>query len=105
MNDSPNPSPDLAKDLIAAKIKKTNLEIASLERPKRDVMKYIPVLTSLVAVLGLVINSFQTQQARAFEMDQNYRSQSLAETQRLQNQLRTDKEQLLQFMSDDNFST
>jgi hypothetical protein len=105
MSDSPKTSLDLARALIAAKTRKTNLEIAGMERPKRDVMKYIPVVTGLVAVLGLIINSVQTQQARTFEMDQVYRSQSLAETQRLHNQLRTDKEQLLQFMSDDKFST
>ena len=105
MSNSPNPSSDLARELTAAEIKKTNLEIASMERPKRDLLKYSSVVTSLIAMFGLIINSFQTQQARAFEMDQNFRSQSLAETQRLQNQLRTDKEQLLQFMSDDKFST
>lgn len=105
MSDSPDPSLDLARQLTAAEIKKTNLEIANMERPRRDLMKYGPFITSLVAVLGLIINSIQTQQARAFEMEQNYRNQSLAETQRLHNQLRTDKEQLLQFMSDDKFST
>jgi hypothetical protein len=105
MSDSPKTSLDLARELIAAETKKTELEIAGMERPKRDVMKYIPVITTLVAVIGLIINSIQTQQARAFEMDQNYRRQSLAETQRLHSQIRTDKEQLLQFMSDDKFST
>jgi len=103
--------PDL-DELIRAQISKTNLEIADLKHPRRDPLKYIPFVTTLVAVIGLLISSYQTHQARLDETEQNQRnlvltakSQSLAEAQRLQNQIRADKLELLQFISDDSFST
>lgn len=112
MMDSVDPPRDLDGELTRAQIAKTNLEVAELERPKWDPVKYVPFITTLVAVIGLLINSCQTHQARLEETEQNQRnlvvaakSQSLAEAQRLQNQIRADKLELLQFISDDTFST
>jgi transcriptional regulator with XRE-family HTH domain len=112
VEDLKSPSPDLDSELIKAEIAKTNLEITELQHPMRHLLKYIPVVTTFFAVVGLVITALQSHTARFDEMERNQknqllvaRNQSLGEVQSLQSQIRADKEELLKFISDDKFST
>jgi hypothetical protein len=112
MSGPPPPPTDLRRELTKAQIQKMNLEIAELTHRRRNPLKYIPVVTSLVAVIGLVVTVMQSYCARTDELRRNQenqvlaaKTQSLNEAQRLESQIRTDKEELLRFISDDKFTT
>lgn len=103
---APSPEPgsftsttsQLQDKLTEAEIKKTKLETDYLEHPWKDFAKYLSLLTSFVAVVGLVLTSYRSEATNA-------RNESLSRAQHIQAQIRADKDQLINFITDKNFST
>lgn len=103
----------LEEDLLAAQLKKTNLEIAELKKPKRSrTATYVPLITTLVAVGGLVFTIYQAQEAtkkdnaaRVLSENARQAEQTSDRINRIEAQVRGDKERLLQFSADPKMST
>ncbi|HKR60710.1 MAG TPA: hypothetical protein VJS64_13400 [Pyrinomonadaceae bacterium] len=81
----------------AAELKKLNLEIGILERQHQwvgSLIQLVPVLTTLVALAGLFFTSLQAINAQREER-----------INRVQTQIRSDKEQILEFISNEKTSS
>jgi hypothetical protein len=110
---------DPPKDLVsAASLRKLNLEIADLKwrsRWEQRVGRYLPPVTTAIAVLGVFVGLYQFQAQQRVQHDQDFRerqrdqatreaeqsARDLEQRIRIQNQIRIDLEELLQFPRDE----
>jgi hypothetical protein len=85
---------DHARQKAEAELTKLNLEISSLRRRNspwvENFVKIVPVVTTIIAVMGLGFTIWQALQAQREE-----------HISKLQSQVRTDKEQILDFITND----
>lgn len=105
---------DEKDELAEAQLKKLKLEIEDIERRRKlsaKVIQYIPLITTLLAVAGLVFSMMQAQRARQKDNeDRSYNErlrideQAKERANKIQSQMRVDKEQLLDFITDDKIS-
>lgn len=94
---------------------KLRLEIASLAHQNSRLgraMKVVPMLTTLVAVAGLVVTYWNGQstlrsesEARSREATERTHNEALDRINRIQTQIRADKEQILEFATNDKTSS
>jgi hypothetical protein len=102
----------LNDELVSTQISKTKLEIKELEKPKRTwIATYIPLITTLVLVGGLVFSIYQAQEAsKKGDADriQSENARQVEQTKerlnKIEAQVRADKERLLEFYSDKKLS-
>lgn len=100
--------------LNAAQLRKVRLEIKDLKRSNKWglVAIFIPLITTAIAVAGLVITIHQIQSAQTKEREERYRNETLMRqgqendrVSKIHSQIRADKEQLLEFITNDKFSS
>jgi len=89
--------------LTAAQVEKLKLEIEMLRQQNRlelGFARFIPAITTLVAVLGLIFTFWQSHQVQIKESDDREK----ARINNIQNQIRADKEQLREYVTNDKVS-
>lgn len=109
----PNPNENVTADDLERR--KLALEISDLEYQHSRIgrfVKLVPVLTTLVAVGGLVFSFYSVQRAQKAESEKRYaelndrlRNDALDRVNRIQAQIRSDKEQILEFGINDRISS
>ena len=109
---TPNPDENLSADDLARQ--KLRLEIIDLKHQISRLgrmVKVIPVLTTLVAVAGLVFSFYNAESARRTESEkrsqeskERERNNELDRINKVQAQIRSDKEQILEFLITDKIS-
>ena len=95
-------------------LEKLNLEIENLKRQSKlgyRLAIYVPLITTLVAILGLFLTIWQARKAESKERENRYLNDTLTRQQQererlseIQTQIRIDKEQLVEFETDNKIS-
>ena len=101
---------ELSDLLSTAQLEKLRLEVESLRNKNQwqeRVAQFIPLITVFLAVAGFIFGIWQFQRQQSSqqeklvsEQQKDRASQDLDRTLRIQNQIRTDTEQLLRFTND-----
>lgn len=90
--------------LSDAQLEKLNLEIESLKRGKSwsdQTVKFLPIIASIIAVSGFFFTVWQAQRNDVLAREQQEKDR----INKIQSQIRSDKEQLLEFVSDGKISS
>jgi hypothetical protein len=101
---------DLDHTLAVAQLEKLTLEIENIRQSRKlgtRLAVYIPVITTFIAVAGLVISVVQVQRAHTKDIEEREKTrieESKNRINRIQSQMRTDKEQLLDFLTNEKIS-
>jgi hypothetical protein len=85
-------------------LKQLSLEIKSLtQRSEREnkLLKYTPAITALLAVAGFFFTVWQAQRNDSLQREERTKER----INRIQSQIRADKEQIVEFISDNKIST
>ena len=98
------PTRSIDPDLAALQKEKIRLEVLDLKRRgswEDRIGKFIPLIASLVAVSGFFLTLWQAQQNEVLARESRERDR----INRIQSQIRADKEQILEFITSDKVSS
>ncbi len=97
----------MGKTAAELEVDKLNEEVKILRRQNSwigGVVNLVPMITTFVAVAGLAFSFYQAQRAQNKEREDRTRNETQERINRIQNQIRTDKDQLVEFISNDRIS-
>jgi hypothetical protein len=100
MEESKQWEENISDAIARAQLQKLSLEIEGMRNKSKwddRVARYIPLITTLVAVIGLSLSVWQSHLAQ----QKVYLEQERERLNKIQSVLRADKEQLLEFIKDD----
>lgn len=99
----PPTSPPPPNLLSAKQVEKLELEIASLQKKKRwweTLTQFLPVLTALISVAGLVTSVLIFGRQQSTEQEKNRTARELERRTTLQNKISSDTDEILRFTGD-----